>query len=540
MYPQQRLLIATLCAGLAAAAPASPWIAAARADLATGLGCPGCNVIIISLTNTRKDHIGLYGSKRPTTPNIDRFFGDAILFDNAFAPASWTLPVAASLFTSVYPYSHGVMDRYEHSRLSDDYLTLAELFKAQGYRTAAFTGGGDYNTVFNLGQGFETFVDEVTISDHVPGPALEEAKVGNLIRYLGIERLVPLAVEWIARNREQKMFLLVQGYDSHCPFTPKPPFDKMFDPGYARPLDFSSCFWTFDRTEPVFVDGERRWPVKSSGKPGETLLTDRDIEHMVALYDGEIAQADTYLKALFTALEDPALAARTIVVFMSEHGDLFGEHGRFMRGGPLTGTFYDPVLNFPLLVKHPKLEGPARVNAFMESIDFLPTLTEMLRIDDPKQTDRQGKSMVPFILAPEKKDAGSSHVFAASYYVGCNSVYYPGTSLVEVVRSREWKLLREAIYDGVSGSRRELRRQLFNMSNDPGEDRDLFSQRQDVATALERVLRERFPRPPVGETAPPCPPQKLQRGQVPPPLPGGKIFDAQGRPMPGPRPDQPP
>lgn len=525
----------TLCACLAVvAAPAAPWVGEARADLATDLGCPGCNVIIVSLTNTRKDHVGLYGGKRPTTPNIDRFFSDAVLFDGAFAPASWTLPVSASLITSVYPYSHGLMDRYEHNRLSDDYLTLAELFKAQGYQTAAFTGGGDYNRRFNLVQGFDTYVDDANLPEYVPGPLLEDAMAGNLPSYLGIERLVPLAVDWIARHREQKLFLLVQGYDTHCPFTPKPPFDKMFDPGYTGTLDFSSCYWTFDRTEPVFVNGQRRWPVRTSGKQREALMTDRDVEHMLALYDGEIAQADGYLAALFTALDDPALAARTVVIFMSEHGDLFGEHGRFMRGGPLTATFYDPVLSFPLLIRHPKVKGLVRVNAFMESIDFLPTLTEMLRIGDPKRADRQGKSMVPFIVSQEKDGEGSTYVFAASFYVGCNSTYYPGTSLVEVVRSREWKLTREALYDGASGSRHQLRYRLFNLRDDPGENHDLYSRRQDVATALEHILRERFPRPPADETAPPCHPRQMPPGQLPPPLPAGKVFDALGRPLPGP------
>jgi len=531
----RHLLVAALGAALAAAAaPASPWTSAARADPATALDCPGCNVVIVSLTNTRKDRVGLYGSRRPTTPNIDRFFSDAVLFDNAFAPASWTLPVSASLFTSVYPYSHGVTDRYLNNRLSDDYLTLAELLKAQGYRTAGFTGGGDYNRRFNVAQGFDTYVDDANLAEYVPGPLLEEAGAGNLPRYLGIERLVPLAVDWIARHREEKMFLLVQGYDTHCPFTPGPPFDTMFDPGYDGGMDFSSCLWTFDRTEPVFVEGQRRWPVKTSGVPREALLTDRDVEHLRALYDGEIAQADSRLSPLLRALEDPVLAARTIVVFMSEHGDLLGEHGRFMRGGPLTGTFYDPVLSFPLLVRHPKVKGPVRVGAFMESIDFLPTLAGTLRISDPKRTERQGKSMVPFIASPEKTGEGSAYVFAASYYVGCNSVYASGTSLVEVVRGREWKLTREAFYDGATGSRREVRHQLFNLRDDPGEDHDLYARRQDVAAALERVLRERFPAPPVDETAPPCPPQKLRPDPLPPPLPGGMHFDAQGRPLPGP------
>ena len=75
------------------------------------LTCPDCNLIVISLTNTRKDHIGLYGYERDTTPNIDEFFKSSLVFENAFSPASWTLPDAASFFTSLFPFSHGEIFR---------------------------------------------------------------------------------------------------------------------------------------------------------------------------------------------------------------------------------------------------------------------------------------------------------------------------------------------------------------------------------------------------------------------------------------------
>ncbi len=89
--------------------------------------CKNCNIVIISLTNTRKGHLGIYGYQRATSKNIDGFFNDSIVFGNAYAPASWTLPVSASLYSSLFPYSHGVMDRYDGSRLSDDVLTLTEI-----------------------------------------------------------------------------------------------------------------------------------------------------------------------------------------------------------------------------------------------------------------------------------------------------------------------------------------------------------------------------------------------------------------------------
>lgn len=107
------------------------------------LKCENCNLVVISLTNTRKDHIGIYGYERDTTPNIDRFFQNSLVFENAFAPASWTLPVIASFFSSQFPTTHGVMDRYAsaNNKLADDILTMPEIFKNSGYKNRSIYGG---------------------------------------------------------------------------------------------------------------------------------------------------------------------------------------------------------------------------------------------------------------------------------------------------------------------------------------------------------------------------------------------------------------
>ena len=310
------------------------------------LQCPGCNLVIISLTNTRKDHLGIYGYDRNTTPNINKFFENSMIFENAFAPASWTLPVAVSLFTSLFPDTHGVMDRVGESKLSDDALTLAEIFNRNGYKTAAFTGGGDYNKKFNHAQGFDVYVDEGGII----GP----------ISYFGIEDSVPQAIDWLNKlKRKNNFFLFIQGFDTHCPFTPIEPFDKQFIGEEKSTVDYSTCLWTFGQTKEVYKNGTRYWPVKtmsSGGNIEEVMLTDEDVVYMISLYDGEIAQADNNLGSLFKIFEEKQLLQNTVFIFMAEHGDMLGEHGRFMRGGPLRGTFYDPVINFPLIIKHPKID----------------------------------------------------------------------------------------------------------------------------------------------------------------------------------------
>ena len=103
------------------------------------LECVDCNVIMISLSNVSAEHMSLYGYERVTTPNLDAWAKDAIVFENAFTQSSWTLPVGVSLFTSLYPYAHGVTDRYENNVLREDIATLPEILRDNGYTTAAFT-----------------------------------------------------------------------------------------------------------------------------------------------------------------------------------------------------------------------------------------------------------------------------------------------------------------------------------------------------------------------------------------------------------------
>ncbi len=453
------------------------------------LKCEGCNLIIVSLTNTRKDHIGTYGYERPTTPNIDEFFKSSLVFENAFAPASWTLPVSASLYTSLFPYSHGVMDRYDGSKLPDEVFTFTEALKENGYSTAGITGGGDYNSAFNINQGFDFYVDEANYADfniEVTGPEPKKAA------YLGIERLVPIAEKWLKENKDKKFFLLLQGYDTHCPFTPKAPFDKKFDPDYENAkIDYSNCLWTFEQTEPLHNEkGERYWPVKTwFTQEGikEFKLKDRDVRHMIALYDGEIAQADSYLKNFFKSIKDSGIEDNTIIIFMSEHGDLFGEHGRFMRGGPLRGTFYGPVLNFPLLIKHPAVQEPIRISALAQTVDIMPTLVEILGVQHTKSSTRQGKSLIPAIT--EGKEV-NEYVYAASKYKAKNNIFFSGLSIVESIRNKEWKLIKEEIFDADTNEKKSENFELYRVSEDPKEEKNLYGSEDEVARGLLEKLKQ--------------------------------------------------
>lgn len=447
------------------------------------LQCPDCNLVIISLTNTRKKHLGIYGYERDTAPHVGKFFDRALVFENAFAPASWTLPVAASLFTSLFPDAHGVMDRYDGSRLSDGALTLAEIFKQNGYKTAGFTGGGDYNKKFNHAQGFDVYVDE----GGSMGPG----------SYFGTEESVPQAIAWLETLRKKdKFFLFVQGFDTHCPFTPEESFkEKFLTPGEVSSVDYSTCLWTFGKTEPLYEEGVRYWPVKSMfTKNGvqEIRLTDGDVKYMTALYDAKIAQADSNLEPLFKIFEEKGLTKNTIFIFMAEHGDMLGEHGRFMRGGPLRGTFYDPVINFPLLVKHPKIHTLTKTDILIQTVDLMPTLLEMVGLADEKKETRQGKS---FLGALGQKEEINEYVYAASSYSAPkDNVFFNGFSRVETIRSKEWKLIKESfsnekeILESAQIDAKGEHYELYHISSDSTEEHNMISEEKHIADLLKAKL----------------------------------------------------
>lgn len=447
------------------------------------LNCPDCNVVIISLTNTRKDDMGIYGYTRNTTPNIERFFKNSLLFENAFAPASWTLPVVTSLFTSLFPDRHGVMDRYDGSRLSDDTLTLAEIFKENGYKTAGFTGGGDYNRQFNQDQGFDIFYDQ--------------GDARSPLAYAGTGDSIPRAVDWLNKLQgKDKFFLLVQGYDTHCPFTPKEPFDTMFTEGQKSNIDYKTCLWTFGPTKPVYENGVRLWPVKNMGNSDgvidEIKLSDNDVAYMTALYDGEIAQADNNLNELFKIFEEKGLTKNTIFIFMSEHGDLLGEHGRFMRGGPLRGTFYDPVINFPLVIRHPGINHFEKIDSLVQTVDLMPTLLEMLGLKDDQSQKRQGKSVIRDFMGQGETN---EYVYAASSYNAVDNSFFKGFSRVGAIRNKEWKLIKEIVaadkdaFTSGGGKNKESY-ELYNILKDPGENNNLINEQKDIATSLKNKLKD--------------------------------------------------
>ncbi len=441
--------------------------------------CKDCNVILITMTNLRYDHMSQNGYFRPTTPELDKLAKDSLVFNNAFSHSSWTLPEGISIYTGLYPYQHGVMNRYDGSKLSDKTTTLIDVLKQNGYLTAGFTGGFDYNPEFGLTNRFDVY-QECKRGELPSYPRQGGPKLGGPAQYGELSCTIPEALTWLKTNNQQKFFLHVQGFDTHCPFSYH---DKlMYDQDYSGSIDYSDCLWTFDKSEPVLKNGQVYYPVYTAktGTQESILLGEKDITHLIALYDTSITVTDQAVGSFIKEVENMGLNKNTIIIFSSEHGDMLGKYGRFMRGGPLRGTFYDDVLHIPLLIKIPKV-SPKTISGLVEHVDLAPTVLDLLGIS-PFASN--GQSLVPLIL---KNKEINPYVFAGSEFTpDPNNSYFSKKTKIESIRNNEWKLIEETIFDKNTPSKTS---ELYDIVKDSQELNNLADTKKDVLQSLQQQLK---------------------------------------------------
>ncbi|MFQ5668421.1 MAG: sulfatase-like hydrolase/transferase, partial [Candidatus Binatia bacterium] len=193
------------------------------------------NVVLITLDTTRLDHLGVYGYQRPVSPEIDRFAREAVVYRRAWATAPWTLPSHASIFTGLYPTTHGArmnekagesMFGNRVTRLGESIVTLAELLRAAGYATAAFAGGPWLSPEFGLLQGYSVQHAGLPaggrLLEHTPNPKnIWEMPVNR-----AADELTDAALAWLRSvPRRQPAHVMINYFDPHRPYQVHPGYD---------------------------------------------------------------------------------------------------------------------------------------------------------------------------------------------------------------------------------------------------------------------------------------------------------------------------
>jgi arylsulfatase A-like enzyme len=447
------------------------------------------NVILITMTNVGASHMGLYGYDRETTPHIDRFAEESLVFDNFYTPASWTLPSGMSLFTSLPPYEHGVMNRGVFNTVNPvdvlpaDTLSLIDVLKERGYVTVGFTGGFDYRPGMGLMNRFDRLLD-TEMDDPMEGlvdeQLLEERRLGSIVD--GTRE----ALRWIDQHDGRKFFLFLQGYDAHCPFSPKGEFDRYFVDFDAGDVDVDPyhCYRKIDEREEVltFTTGaDESLPSGRKRVWGKTQLTEKDMRFLEAQYDAEVRYVDHYVGWFLEQIRQRKLLGKSIVIILSEHGEMFAGHGRFGRVGRYRGTLYEDVVRVPLIIRHPHWQ-PGRIKGLAQMIDVMPTLLDMLNM--PRQEGLHGASLLPLIH--EGKPV-HQRIYGGSVYGRNEFKFYKLRTINEYVREREYKLIHEVVY--AKGGVKEDSYELYHIPTDPREEKNLFDTEQEIAADLKERLQ---------------------------------------------------
>jgi len=339
----------------------------------------GSNLLFVVLDTVRKDRLTVYGHDRPTTPVLTEFADEARVYEQAVASAPWTLPVHASLFTGYYPSEHGATQE-------DPYLegatTLADSLSAAGYATSCYSSNAWITPYTGLTAGFDAQDNffKVMPGDVLSGPLARAWKLLNdneRLRGLA-DRLVEAGAAVHSRlaagdgedsktpavidrtiefidGADGPFFSFVNLMDAHLPYHPPKEYAEQFAPG---------------------VDSTDVCQDSKAYNAGARAIDDDEWDAIRGLYDAEIRHMDAELGRLFDWLKRTGRWEETTVVVCADHGELHGEHGLYGH----EFNVYDPLVNVPLLVKHPEVAAD-RTDEQVELLDLYHTVLDATGVE---------------------------------------------------------------------------------------------------------------------------------------------------------------
>ena len=413
---------------LAAACGEEP---AAPAPPAAPLPPPTTPVILVSLDTCRSDRLAPYGGVPEASPMLQRLAAEAVTFTDCLTQSTNTGPSHRSLFTGQFVHRHAHRLR-EYTR--SPYM-LAGLLQSAGYATAGFVGGGFLDPELGFDLGFEVYLSRN-----------DKPQAGPRRGFAGV---LPQAEAWYAqRDPARPFFLFLHSYDIHCPYWPAQPWRGRFRGDYDGPLDLRNLCG-HEAFEDLFRDGKD--------------LTEEDRAYLLRMYDGGIAMADELLGRFLEQLRADGTLDRALLIILSDHGESLGEHRTVGHN-----HMWEEQLRVPLMIRFPGgAHGGTHCDAPVMLLDVLPTIQDFLRLPLPPGV--QGTSLLPLLAAPQggERLRISEHLERTSYR-------FDG----------RWKVM---VTQGADGA---IRRALFDLHADPGEERDLAA--TPAGAQQLRALVERY------------------------------------------------
>jgi arylsulfatase A-like enzyme len=369
------------------------------------------NVLLIMTDQHRKDAIGAYGNPVIKTPNLDSLAAAGVRFENCWVQHAACMPSRASIFTARYPMAHRV--RSNGVPLPEHETTLAHVFAENGYRTG---GAGKFHFIPH----YPYRSPLPTMQTH-SGPCYgfqefhlgEDGRSGehwewiqrNHPEYHKVpDNKIPLelhnshwsashTIDFIRRSTKENepFFAFCSFVDPHHKYNPPAPYDKMYREE-DMPAPIGRTGELDDKPPKLKAAQKRREAVKE------------EVAYNRTQYYGEVTFIDDSIGRMLKALDELKIRDNTLIVFISDHGDMLGDHGLYFKG-----VVYPQSANVPLMFNWPgRLKSGKVVDGIVQEIDVMPTILELIGVAVPAGV--QGRSLAKLVTT-DSTDTGQEYAY---------------------------------------------------------------------------------------------------------------------------------
>ncbi len=400
------------------------------------------NIVLIGIDSLRADHMSAYGYHRLTTPHIDRFATQGVLFEKCYCPHIPTTSGYASMLTGMDCLGMEVVALRHKGGLTPKVQTLPEILRQAGYDTTCIGFGGN-----PASRGFDRYLSYPSWGSWAEG---RSPKAGRL-NEVAIPELERLAAG------DKPFLLFLRHMDPHSPYLPPEPFDTMF-------CSSDPCDPGQNSIDPVLAFKPFATYFRSWMPPGIT-----DADWVISQYDGAVAYMDACIQRLFIRMEELGLAENTLVVLNADHGETLMEHDCYFDHHGL----YEPTLHVPLILRLPgKLPAGVRVPGCTLHQDLVPTILPLLDIETGISFD--GRSMLPLLQGSVAAN------YTEFYITECTWMRKHGW------RTPQWKLIVALEPDFHFKPEIEL----YDLVADPGELTNVAAENPEVVACLRKRMED--------------------------------------------------